>query len=75
MRIGEEIFHVTNINVMKHYVKQCLTTITDWLVLHVGMNNASGCTEDKKEIMKGTDDIVTLHVKIVQTRKLLYHSW
>ena len=74
MKIREEIFHVANVNVIKHYVKQCLTTMTDCLILHVGMNNASG-TEDKKEIMKGTDDIATLHVKIVQTRKLLYHSW
>ena len=70
----DETFHGTNVNVMKHCMKQCLTTMTDWLILHVEMNNASG-TEDEKEIMKGTDDIVKLHVKIVQTRKLLYHCW
>ena len=38
------------------------------------MNNASG-TEDETEIMKGTADIVKLQVKVVQTRKLLYHCW
>ena len=42
--------------------------------MHVGINNIGG-TKDAKEIMKGTADIVKLHVKIVQTRKLLYHGW
>ena len=76
LRIREETLHGTNVDVMNHDVKQCLTTtMTDWLIMNVGMNNVGGTKDAEKEIMKGIADIVKLHVSIVQTRKLLYHCW
>ena len=74
LRIREETFHGTNVDAMKHNVKQCLTTMTEWLIMNVGMSIVGG-TKDEKEIMKGTADIVKLHVRVVQTRQLLYHCW
>ena len=56
MKIRKETYRGAKVDAMKHYVKPCLTSKPDRIILHVGTNDI-GSTKDEKEIVKGIGDI------------------
>ena len=56
MKISKGTHWGAKVDAMKHYVKPCLTSKPDRIILHVGKNDI-GSTKDEKEIVKGIDDI------------------
>ena len=56
MKIRKETYRGAKVDAVKHYVKPCLTSKPDRVILHVGTNGI-GSTKDEKAIVKGIADI------------------
>ena len=56
MKIRKEIYRGAKVDAMKQYVKPCLTSKPDRIILHVGTNDI-GSTKDEKEIVNWIGDI------------------
>ena len=59
MKIRKQTYRGAKVDAMKHYVKPCLTSKLDRIILHVDIVGTIdiGSTKDEKEIVKGIGNI------------------